>query len=138
RLGAPPEHVLGALRPLLFDKVAQLTLGEARAIVFPQVPVADDRVGMRAVPAEDGALDRLGQLRMAREEGIARLHARPAAEIAAGKGLPARPFALHPGEVRCELVHGLLRKAPVGRDLAAEYREYRRRARIVVHAQRVV
>jgi hypothetical protein len=49
-LRAAPEHVFGAPRPFLLDKIAQLALTQAGAEVLPEIAVAYDMVGAGAVP----------------------------------------------------------------------------------------
>ena len=93
---------------------------------------------MGAVAPEDGAQRDLGDMRVAGEEGVARLHPGGVAEIAAREWAAVGPRGLEPREVRRQLVDGLLGQAPIGRDLAAEHRQYGRPARVIIHAQRVV
>src|SRR5436853_4443003 len=90
------------------------------------------------MPPEDGAQCRGGDLGIAREEGISRDDAGFSAEIAAWKRRLGSPWCLEAREIRLEALHDVLGEVPVGRDLAAEYREHRRGAGIVVDAQGVI
>src|SRR5260221_4262743 len=78
---APPEHVLGAARPLFVDEVAQLAFGQPRAVFLAEAPVADHLVRARAVPAEDRALCLRRHLPMSPEVPVAPRLARLLAEI---------------------------------------------------------
>ena len=98
-LAAPPENVLGGLRPLVGDEIFDLALAQAGAEVAPEVgglgDAGEERVDARAIGAAD-AVDEDGI-----EERIAGGHlARPglegaAGQIAAGKLRRPGPRATH-------------------------------------------
>src|SRR5207302_6326317 len=91
--------------------------------------VPDDFLGERPVPAQHAREPDLRQARIAPaviEEQPAKA---PPVQVPAGEGLGVRPGGLA-GKTPGELFHRVLSELAVRRDLAAEHREERRRARL--------
>src|SRR5690348_15808057 len=141
-LGAPPEYVVGILRPFVLDQVIDLAGGEASAKVLAEVlapaGLAEDVSGMRAVGAEEPAHRPLLEKRIIMGEGA---HARSdfvMIEIAAGQRRRGCPWRAHCREEALQLFQSVFGEAAIGGDLAAEHRHDRCGTRRGIELENVV
>ena len=127
-----PEHVLGGARPFVPqpDSAARARSARRRS---PRrgCPSPSTLRRSRAVAAQDAGPRRVGHARVAREERV-EAAVRDCRQVAAGQRRRARSTAPHPGKVRRQHRQRMLGEAAIGGDLAAEHREQRRRAGVVV------
>ena len=131
-LGAAVEDVLRGARPLGAEQEARFTLielcAEMRAEIGQASRAFQQRGGARAVEPAVMQREVAGQPGELLAEG-----SEPAVEIlhvAAGQRRARGPRLRHAGEERAQLVERMLRQLAIGRDLAAEDRQDRRRCAV--------
>jgi hypothetical protein len=141
-LAAPPEHVLGADRPLPADEVVQLGLVQPGCHLAAQ-PLGRGRPVQHPLRARAvGAGEAAGQPLV--EPGVPRPEGREEAREVGARDVAARQVGLGGPGPLLEAHHGLeprqrvLGELAVGRELAAEDREQRRPAVRGVEVEHVV
>jgi hypothetical protein len=136
-LGAPPQHVVGALRPLVAVEELQFGFVQARGDLGTEtlVGVGEQQPDAGTVQPGPAGAHRLGQLRMpfgehrfeAGEVGVRPVRgADPGTQVAARQRRPVGPGAARHRQRTGQQVRGFLGELAEGRDLAAPHRQERR------------
>ena len=122
KLGPPPQHVIGGLRPLLCHQIAYLGGGEIGAEAYTEIGgaghVLENVADAGAISTDEPPRVVLGQERPRAQRARGQRFEAVIDKVAAGKRAFCRP---RPGawkEVR-EFDKRIFGKQPVGRDLAA-------------------
>src|ERR1700733_15587605 len=128
--GAPPEHVLGVRRPLVGDQILEFAFVEAAAEAFAQagfvLGIADDVARYGAMAPQYAAHPGPGQARELLFQVFEQSTEIEIAKIPARQGFEAGP-GFRRADPFFEFFERVLGEPPVGRDLAAEYRQEWRR-----------